>query len=96
MPLAKKIDASELRLELSEPPKGIEARIITNKLGEFAIEIATDPHAVQPGLQGNLVLRAYRESTSEPTQADPTPKMRQTDFGYLPAIPFEVSKSHSK
>jgi hypothetical protein len=95
VPLVKKIDATELRVELNEPPKGIKANMITNNVGEFAIEVTTDATEVQPGMRGNLVLRAYRESTPEPTKNEPAPKMRQTDFGYLPAIPFEVSKSRS-
>lgn len=91
-PLAKNIVADELRVGLSEPPKGISAEIVTDEMGGFAVQWTTDGASVEPGLRGNLLLHVYRETTPEPTEANPAPRPRRTDYGFLPAIPFEVDQ----
>ncbi len=55
------------------------------------IEIKTDDQ-VQPGLRGNLIISLTREFTVEATEPNATPKTRRTNYGWLPAIPFEVSE----
>jgi hypothetical protein len=98
VPLAKSIAADQLHLQLSEPPEGISASIITDESGAFAIQISTSAEEVdgaervEPGLRGNLLISVYSEYTPEATESDPSPRTRRTDYGFLPAIPFEVSE----
>ncbi len=96
-PIDKDVRGDQLSLQLIEPPKGISAAIITNPMGAYAIELTVDEEQVKPGLQGNLLMTLTREVTFEPTSTDPaeaasTREPWRTDYGLLPAIPFEVSK----
>jgi hypothetical protein len=95
MPLAKNIPADQLQLELSEAPAGISASIITDPSGAFAIQLTTVEEEVEPGLRGNLIMSVYKEYTPAPTEENPAPRARRTDYGFLPAIPFEVSQRKS-
>jgi hypothetical protein len=95
LPQAKGMDADQLHVQLNEPPEGIEASIITDDMGSFAIQISTSSEEVEPGLRGNLLISVYREYTPEPTESNPAPRARRTDYGFLPAIPYEVSKRKS-
>jgi hypothetical protein len=95
VPLASKIPADQLQIELSEPPKGVTASIITDPAGTFAIQLKTSADEVVPGMRDNLLISVYKEYTPKPTEADPSPRARRTDYGFLPAIPFEVSERKS-
>jgi hypothetical protein len=89
-PLAKDVPGEQLRVEINEP-KGVSAEIITGAGGQYALKLTTDPDEVEPGLRGNLLLRVFRELTPASTKANPNPKPQRTDYGYLPAVPFEIS-----
>ncbi len=89
-PVSKNVAPNELHVTLKEP-KGVSAEIITDSFGQFAIKLTTDAKEAEPGLRGNLLLQAYRESTPAPTESNPKPKPWRTDFGYFPAIPFEIA-----
>ncbi len=96
-PTAKDIPGDQLSVQLTEPPKGISAAIKTDPMGAYAIELTVDEKQVERGLQGNLLMTLTREVTPEPAASDPpeaaaTRKPQRTDYGLLPAIPFEVSK----
>jgi hypothetical protein len=91
-PVAKKIPLEQLHVELSEPAKGISGSIVSDPTGATAIEFDVSPDAFGPGLRGNLLVSVYKETTPEPTENDPAPRSRRTDYGFLPAIPFEISK----
>ena len=95
VPLVKNIEADQLRVELIDPPKGITASMISDEQGRFAIEVDTSADEVDAELRGNLLIDVYKEFTPEPTEADPAPKPRRTDYGIMPAIPFQVSKRKS-
>lgn len=90
-PLVKNIPADQMNVELSDPPEGISASIVTNDSGAFAIKISTSKEDVKPGSQGNLLMSVFKEYTPAPTEAEPAPKTRRTNYGFLPAIPFEVA-----
>ncbi len=81
--------ATENHLELAEP-EGVEAEVVTDGMGRYAVKLTTDADEVEAGLRGNLVFHAYREVTPKPTEANPNPRPRRTDYGYFPAMPFEV------
>ncbi len=95
VPLSKNIPADQLHVQLSEPPEGISASIISDPQGALAIQLSTSADEVEPGLRGNLLISVYKEYTPEPTESDPSPRTRRTDYGFLPAIPFEVSERKS-
>ena len=82
--------ASEMRIELSEPPKGITVEKVTPEGPGLVVSIATDAKTVQPGLAGNLIFEVIREWTPAPTETAPAPKPLRRSYGLLPAIPFEV------
>ncbi|WP_442508505.1 peptidase [Novipirellula sp. SH528] len=94
--LPKGLKADELHVELHEPPPGISAAVVTNASGIMAIQLTTDAEKVQRGFRDNLLMRVYREWTSEPTDSQPEPKVNRTDYGYLPAIPIEVTRSRTR
>jgi hypothetical protein len=93
-PLAKNITGDDIQVQLSEPPEGVSASIVTDAEGKFAVKISTDEEA-EAELRGNLLMQFYKESTPKPTEENPAPKTRRTDYGYFPAIPFEISKRKS-
>ena len=82
--------ADELRVELSQPPKGITVEKVSPEPPGLIVVLATDAKAVEPGLEGNLIFEVFREWTPAPTEATPKPKPQRRSFGILPAIPFEV------
>ena len=94
-PLAKKIASKAIRVELDDPPTGISAEIVTDNFNRFAVQLNADAEATEPGLRGNLLLHAYQETTPVATDENPNPMPRRTDYGLLPAIPFEVSQRKS-
>jgi hypothetical protein len=92
LPLGKqRVPLDQWRIQLSEPPDGITASVVAAPMGGSAIEIKTDGQA-EPGLRGNLLVRLSKEYTPAPSASDPSPRTRRTDYGFLPAIPFEVSE----
>lgn len=100
-PIAKDVRGDQLSLQVIEPSQGINAAIITNPMGAYAIELTVDEEQVERGLRGNLLMTLTREVMPEATSADsneaaPTAKPWSTNYGLLPAIPFEISKQKSR
>jgi hypothetical protein len=94
-PANKNVNPEELFVTLNEP-KGVTAKIAIDAMGAFAVKITTDAEKVEPGSRGNLLLHAHRLATPNATKENPNPKPWRTDFGYFPAIPFEIAKEKSK
>jgi hypothetical protein len=92
MAQAKGVKATELHVELHEPPQGISASLVTNSVGMPVIQLLADAEKVQRGFRDNLLLRAYREWTTEPKDRETSPQTIRTDYGFLPAIPIEVTR----
>lgn len=92
MPVSGNIPVDQLFIEMNEAPDGISASIATDQAGATAIKFEVAGDRIEPGLRGNLLLSVYREYTPEPSEDDPAPKPRRTDYGYLPAIPFEITE----
>ncbi len=90
------ITPDELLVELYEPPPGVSAALVRNPAGRVDLQLTTDGELAEAGWQGNLLLRVYRETTPEPTEANPAPQPRRTDHGYLPAIPVEIAPRRSR
>jgi hypothetical protein len=83
--------AEELRVELTDPPKGLTIEKVTPEASNVTVLLATDAKSIQSGLEGNLIFEVFREWTAKPTEAQPLPKPQRASLGILPAIPFEVS-----
>jgi hypothetical protein len=82
--------AEELRVELTEPPKGLTVEKVSPEAPGLVVALATDAAAVEPGLKGNLIFEVFREWTPAATEELPKPKPQRRSYGLLPAIPFEV------
>ena len=91
-PVSKRTPIDQLRVELSEPAKGMTASIVPGPMGTAAIEFGVSDNEFKAGFRGNLLVSVYKEYTPAPTENDPAPKTRRTNYGLLPAIPFEISK----
>jgi hypothetical protein len=89
-PTSKNVNPKNLRVALEEP-EGVTAEIVSDEFGRFAIKLTTDSEKSKAGLSGNLLLHAYQETTPAPTEENPNPKPRRTDYGFFPALPFEIS-----
>ena len=81
--------ANQVRVSLNDPPEGIAVREVTRTPEGIAIVLAADGKRVKPGLQGNLVLDAFREPPANAANPRPNANRRQA-LGTLPAVPFEV------
>jgi hypothetical protein len=87
---ASRVSPGELKAELYQPPEGLTAEVVVNPMGVPAIQIHAGKDEVLPRQAGNLVLHVWREVKPPPTENNPSPRPRITDYGYLPAIPFEI------
>jgi hypothetical protein len=81
-----------LQLELSFPPDGITVESVVPEGPGIAVTINADAEKVQPGLKGNLIFNAVRESTRVSSDGK-TSSIQRSSLGILPAMPFEVVPS---
>jgi len=88
--VAKGTVAQEVRLELSEPPKGIAIKELSPGPEGLAVLLSADVKEAKPGLSGNLILNAYLESPVKSADGAAQAGTRRTALGILPALPFEV------
>ncbi len=79
----------DLRFSLDTPPDGITIESVSAAAGDLAIVLRVDGQKVKPGLKGNLIVDAFRETTTTPANAK-QPVTRRSPIGTLPAVPFEV------
>ena len=91
----KRMPVKQLHVELIEAPDGLSASIVPDAAGGAAIEFKVAGEKIEPGVRGNLLLSVYKEFTPEPTESDPAPKARRTEYGFLPAMPFEVTQQRA-
>jgi len=85
----KGLPPEQMRFELDEPPKGIAIKELTPGPDGVAIVLCAAAEA-KPGLKGNLIVKAFRETVPEATEGEPKPAPRRTPLGMLPPIPFEI------
>ena len=76
------------QLELDAPPKGIALQSYHPIQGGVELVMGCDAAHVQPGMEGNLLVRAF---TAGRPDSGGRGELRRTVLGWLPAIPFEVA-----
>jgi len=83
--------AMKLKLELSDPPKGIAiTKVLPDQRG-FVVELSADSEDAKPGLKGNLIAIGSVEVTSRYSSGGKRRIIRRRiSLGALPAIPFEI------
>ena len=83
--------ASELKLQLFDPPEGISiGEVTTLPDGSMALTVQA-ASSVKPGFACNLLLEAFVERTP-PVPEGKKPEKRRWSIGVLPAIPLRVEK----
>ena len=76
-----------VKLELSEPPKGVSLEGLQIVPEGLAFMLNTDEKEVDAGLMDNLIVEAFVERQ---VGKGATQSMQRVSVGVLPAIPFEV------
>jgi len=80
----------QIQLELSDPPEGVEIKDVSRVVGGVTIELQADADKVQPGLKGNLLVKAFIERAFGRAGGTQPVNKRRIPVGMLPAIPFEI------
>jgi hypothetical protein len=81
----------EIQVELSDPPGGIIIEDVTLGRWQGEIVLRCDDAAVQPDLQGNLIVNVFAAKTGEDSgKGKEQRKKRRILLSALPAIPFEI------
>ncbi|MEW6158767.1 MAG: PPC domain-containing protein [Verrucomicrobiota bacterium] len=79
-----------LQVELSEPPEGITIEKTFILRDGAQIQFQCDGRKAQPGVEGNLILKAYAMRASATPRVAAGTARRRVPLGTLPAIPFEI------
>jgi len=87
---AKNPPANELRVQLTNPPKGITVERVSPEGPGLIVVLAADAKTAEPGREGNLIFEVVREWTPAATEERPKPQQQRMSYGILPAIPFQV------
>jgi len=86
----KALAATQLRVELNEPPEGIAVKKVSPDRAGLTVLLSLEEGKAKPGLKGNLIAEAFREWALKSRDGKPTGRTRRISLGILPAIPFEV------
>ncbi len=86
LPKASHLD--EVQVALSQPPEGVAVKEVRPEGDRLAILLTAEAGKAEPGLKGNLIAEAYRETGGEGGAS--AGSGQRTALGMLPAIPFEV------
>ncbi len=88
--------ASELRFQLSLPPKGITLEDPVLVPQGVVVPIKCDKEKIEAGLKGNLLFILSREREVPPKEKGDKPTTYTSRIGFYPAIPFEVVSSRRR
>lgn len=80
----------KVKLELSEPPKGVTLQKVTVVPEGLALAIKADADAAKVGLAGNLIVEVSAEVANQRQGGKRAQKNNRASLGVLPAIPFEI------
>lgn len=81
--------ASQIRLELSDPPTGISLGKVAPARDGTELTLRAEAGKAQPGTKGNLIVTATMARPAAATKGKAAPANRQP-VATLPAIPFEI------
>jgi len=76
LPLPNRRNASDVGVELSEPPAGITLVRVIRESTSLVMLIAADAEMAKPGLQGNLILNVFAERMVPGRNGRPATKRR--------------------
>ncbi|NQU12442.1 hypothetical protein HQ590_16725, partial [bacterium] len=80
----------QIQVELIEPPEGITVQEVSHEEECVSIVLCADVATVTPGLQGNLIAKAFKEKSVPDRNGKEQPNQR-ISLGTLPAIPFKIT-----
>jgi len=83
-------DRGEIQIELSDPPEGIAADLVSCVDRTATIALHGDAEKAKPGLKGNLIANVFQMRTQ--TNNEGKTREYRSFLGPLPALPFEVVK----
>ena len=83
-------DRGEIQIELSDPPEGIAADLVSCVDRTATIVLYGDAEKAKPGLKGNLIANAFQMRTT--TNKEGKTREYRSFLGPLPALPFEIVK----
>ena len=81
--------ATQLTLELNDPPKGLEIKQVTPNDEGLLIELTAEGEEIKSGLRGNLIIEGFQVRRWK--AKDGKNRSRRVSVGYLPAAPFEIA-----
>lgn len=87
-----RISLKDIKLQLSEPPKGVSLRDVSIEPGRLAFLLEADGKAAKPGLKDNLIVEAFTEREKTRKDGKKTGEKQRISLGVLPAIPVEIVK----
>lgn len=88
--VAKGLKLENLKLELSDPPKGVSVQEVTVVPGRVEFELKAEGEGVKAGLADNLIIEAFMERAAPGKDGKPKKQSQRVLVGVLPAIPFEI------
>jgi hypothetical protein len=83
------------KLVLDEAPKGISIRSVGIEQNAAVIVLVADRKEVEIGTAGNLIFEVYTEYEQKPREKDGAnakPTTRVVFSGFLPAVPFKITR----
>ncbi|MBI5094015.1 MAG: PPC domain-containing protein [Candidatus Hydrogenedentes bacterium] len=80
----------DVRLELSDPPKGVTLESVEPARDGLAFVLKSDGAAVKAGFADNLIVEAFTERAAQGKQATTPGQKQRVPVGVLPAIPFVI------
>jgi len=80
----------DLKLELSEPPEGVQIEETTHVPGGVDLVLRADGEEAKAGARGNLIVEVFTEWQAKGKDGKPKGSVRRNLVGTLPAIPFEL------
>ncbi len=81
-----------VQLKLTDPPKGITLRDVSNESGTLKFLLQADGKLVKAGYKDNLIVEVITEVERNNPNTKKTGDMQQVSLGTLPAIPVDIVK----
>ncbi|MHC4443747.1 MAG: hypothetical protein ACYTF1_02365 [Planctomycetota bacterium] len=82
----------DIRLQLSEPPKGLTLQDVNFIPQGLTFLLKADNQILKPGFADNLIVEAFTETPRKQQGPKKTKKKQRISLGILPAIPIEIVK----